>query len=404
LIKVNDYLIANQKKKIMTNTLTRNQERTIFEEEHQMFRDAVRAFIEKEIKPYHTEWEKAGLVSRDIWLKAGAQGFLCMDLPEEYGGLGIKDFRYNAIITEELTRAGAHGPGFVLQNDVMAPYFITYFNEEQKSRWMEGVISGEIITAIAMTEPGTGSDLAGVRTTAIKNGDHYILNGAKTFITNGILSDLVIIVAKTDPEQTHGGISLIVVERGMEGFSRGKNLDKIGLKAQDTAELFFDNVKVPVENLLGEEGKGFYYLMHNLPQERLSIAVGACAAAETCLDLTIQYCKERTAFGRPIGKFQNSRFKLAEMKTEITIARTFVDQCIMELNANQLSAEKAAMAKWWVTDLQGKVVDQCVQLHGGYGFMTEYRIARAFCDSRVQRIYGGTNEIMKEIIGRSMGF
>jgi alkylation response protein AidB-like acyl-CoA dehydrogenase len=286
----------------------------------------------------------------------------------------------------------------------MAPYFSTYFNEEQKAKWMPGIISGEIITAIAMTEPGTGSDLGGVKTTAIKDGDHYILNGSKTFITNGILSDLVIVVAKTDPDQKHAGVSLLVVERGMEGFSRGKNLEKIGMHAQDTAELFFDNVKVPAENLLGQEGHGFYYLMHNLPQERLSIAVSAVAAAEKILNVTIQYCKDRTAFGRSIGKFQNSRFKLAEMKTEITIARTFVDQCILELNEGKLSVEKAAMAKYWVSDLQCKVVDECLQLHGGYGYMTEYAVARAYMDGRVQRIYGGTNEIMKEIIGRSMGF
>ena len=337
----------------------------ILEEEHLMFRDAYHAFVQKEIVPYHAQWEKDGVVSRDIWLKAGENGFLCMDLPEEFGGMGIKDFRYNAIITEEMVKAGAHGPGFVLQNDVMAPYFKAYFNDEQKERWMPGIIKGEIITAIAMTEPGTGSDLGGVKTTAIKNGDHYIVNGSKTFITNGILSDFVIVVAKTDPEKKHSGVSLIVVERGMEGFTRGKNLEKIGIHAQDTAELFFDNVSVPAKNLLGQEGKGFYYLMHNLPQERLSIAVGSIAAAERILETTIQYCKDRTAFGRPIGKFQNSRFKLAEMKTEITIARTFVDECIMELINDKLTVEKAAMAKYWVTDLQCKVVDQCLQLHGG---------------------------------------
>lgn len=376
----------------------------LLEEEHVMFQEAFRAFIEKEITPHHAQWEKDGQVSRDIWLKAGANGFLCMDLPEEYGGLGLKDFRYNAIIVEEMSRAGAHGPGFVLQNDVMAPYFTTYFNEEQKKRWMPGLISGEIISAIAMTEPGTGSDLGNVKTTAIKNGDHYIVNGAKTFITNGILSDLVIVVAKTDPAETHKGISLLVIERGMKGFSRGSNLEKIGMSAQDTAELFFDNVKVPAKNLLGQEGRGFYYLMHNLAQERLSIAVGAVAGAEKILETTIQYCKDRTAFGRPIGKFQNTRFKLAEMKTEITIARTFVDQCIQKLVAGTLTAEAAAMAKYWVSDLQCKVADECLQLHGGYGYMKEYEVARAYTDARVQRIYGGTNEIMKEIIGKSMGF
>jgi alkylation response protein AidB-like acyl-CoA dehydrogenase len=376
----------------------------MYTEEHIMYRDAVRAFVEKEIQPYHAQWEKDGQVPKELWIKAGAQGMLCMDQPEQYGGMGIKDFRYNVIIAEELIRVGASGPGFGLQNDVMSPYFEHYFTAEQKGKWLPKIISGEIVTAIAMTEPSTGSDLGGVKTTAIRNGDHYLLNGAKTFITNGILSDLVVVVAKTNPEEKHAGISLLIVERGMEGFERGKNLDKIGMKAQDTAELFFRDVKVPLENLLGKEGHGFYYLMHNLPQERLSIAAAGVAAAESALEMTIQYCKDRTAFGRQIGKFQNSRFKLAEMKTEITIARTFVDQCIIELNNDKLSVEKAAMAKYWVTDLQCKVIDECLQLHGGYGYMTEYPIARAYTDSRVQRIYGGTNEIMKETIGRSMGF
>lgn len=376
----------------------------LLEEEHIMFRDAFRAFCEKELAPHAEEWEKAGVVDRECWTKAGANGFLCMDLPEDYGGMGIKDFRFNAIISEEMIRAGAAGPGYILQNDVMAPYFTSYFTEEQKQRWMPGVISGEIITAIAMTEPGTGSDLQGVRTTAVRKDDHYLLNGSKTFITNGILSDLVIVVAKTDSSKGAQGISLLVVERGMEGFKRGKNLDKIGMKAQDTAELFFEDVKVPLNNLIGQEGHGFYYLMHNLPQERLSIAVGAIASAEVALEHTIRYCKEREAFGRPIGKFQNSRFKLAEMKTEVTIGRTFVDQCIMELNEDKLSVEKAAMAKWWATDLQGKIIDQCLQLHGGYGYMSEFPIAKAYVNARVSRIYGGTNEIMKEIIGRAMGF
>jgi alkylation response protein AidB-like acyl-CoA dehydrogenase len=373
-------------------------------EEHLMFQEAVRAFVKKEVVPHHDEWEKQGHVSRELWRKAGEQGMLCTDFPEEYGGLGLQDFRYNAIVGEELAHVGATGPGFILHNDVVAPYAIEYFTDEQKVRWMEKMILGEIITAIAMTEPGTGSDLAGVKTTAIKKGDRYILNGSKTFITNGILSNLVIVVAKTDPKQQHGGISLIVAEEGMKGFTRGKNLEKIGMKAQDTAELFFEDVEVPEENLLGKEGQGFIYLMKNLPQERVSIASIGIAAAEAALNWTIQYCKDRKAFGRPIGKFQNSRFKLAEMKTEVTIARTFVDQCIMELNAGKLSVEKAAMAKYWVTDLQCKVMDECLQLHGGYGYMAEFPIAKAYTDSRVQRIYGGTNEIMKEIIGRSMGF
>lgn len=373
-------------------------------EELSMYQEAVTDFFNKEVKPNDSKWEAQGQVDRDIWTKAGSMGLLCPDFPEEHGGLGFFDFRYQCVVNEVQVRSGCTGPGFVLQNDVMAPYFLKYFTEEQKGRWMKGISSGEIITAIAMTEPGTGSDLGGVQTTAIKSGDHYLVNGAKTFITNGILSDLVLAVVKTDPSQKHGGISILAIERGMEGFERGKNLDKIGLKSQDTAELFFRDVKVPVENLIGEEGMGFYYLMHNLPQERLSIGVSACAGAEAALDMTIQYCKDRTAFGRPIGKFQNSRFKLAEMKTETTIARTFIDQCILELNEDKLTVEKAAMAKYWVTDLQCRVIDECLQLHGGYGYMNEYPIAKAYRDARVSRIYGGTNEIMKEIIGRGMGF
>ncbi len=369
-----------------------------------MFRDAFRRFVENEVTPFHEEWEKDGIVPRDLWLKAGGLGFLCMDVPEAYGGGGVKDFRYNAIVTEELTRAGASGVGFGLANDVIVPYFLDYATEEQKRRWLPKMCSGEAITAIAMTEPGAGSDLAGIRTTAIRQGDHYLLNGQKTFITNGINSDLVIVVARTDPDAGHRGISLLVAERGMAGFERGRNLEKIGLKAQDTAELFFDNVKAPLDNLLGEEGRGFYYLMSELPQERLSIAVIAASACEAALEMTARYCQEREAFGQPIGKFQHNRFKLAEMQTETTIARVFVDRCIRELNAGTLTAEEAAMAKWWTTELQKRVADQCLQLHGGYGYMMEHPIAKSFLDGRVQQIYGGTTEIMKEIIGRSMGF
>ncbi len=378
--------------------------RNIFEDEHHMFRDAFRRFVEKEIVPCHDQWEKDGVVSREVWLKAGQNGFLGMNVPEEYGGGGVVDFRYNAIVTEELIKVGASGIGFGLHNDITIPYILHYGSAEQKARFLPKMVMGEIITAIAMTEPNTGSDLAGVRTTAIRQNGHYVVNGQKTFITNGILSDVVITVAKTNPEQSHSGISLILIERGMAGFERGRNLEKIGLKAQDTAELYFNNVEVPAENLLGEEGQGFYYLMTELPQERLSIAVGALAACEAALEWTIQYCKERQAFGRPIGTFQNSRFKLAEMKTEIEIGRVFVDRCITELNAGNLSAEEAAMAKWWTTELQKRVVDQCLQLHGGYGYMLEYPIAKAYLDTRVQTIYGGTTEIMKEIIGRAMGF
>ncbi len=379
-------------------------ERNLFEPEHELFRESFRKFVQKEMLPNYEQWEKDGIVSREVWRKAGHAGFLCMDAPEEFGGAGVRDFRYNAVINEEIARVGYKGAAFTLQNDVIFPYLMRLCNDEQKRRWLPKVVRGEIITAIAMTEPGTGSDLAGVRTTALDKGDHYLVNGQKTFITNGILNDLVIVVAKTDPSEKHRGISLIVVERGMEGYERGRNLEKIGLKAQDTAELFFSNVKVPKENLLGELGRGFSNLMKNLPQERLSIAVNAVASAEVYLEWTAKYCQEREAFGRPIGKFQNSRFKLAEMKTEITIGRVFVDRCVMELNQGSLTAEEAAMAKWWTTDLQKRVVDQCLQLHGGYGYMMEYPIARAFLDSRVATIYGGTNEIMKEIIGRSMGF
>ncbi len=355
--------------------------------------------------PHIEQWEKDGIVARDLWLKAGQQGFLGISVPEEYGGAGIDDFTYNAIMAEEYTRANvtSAGAGFGLHNDVVLPYFLNYASEEQKQRWLPGMCSGELITAIAMTEPNTGSDLAAVRTTAIRQGDYYLLNGQKTFITNGILSDVVIVVAKTQPELRHKGISLLVVERGMEGFKRGRNLQKVGLKAQDTAELSFEDVRVPVENVLGEEGKGFYYLMRQLAGERLSVATMAIAACEAALAMTLDYCQQRTAFGQPIGSFQNSRFKLAEMQTEIEIGRVFVDRCIEDYNDGALTAETAAMAKWWTTDLQKRVVDQCVQLHGGYGYMLEYPIARAYLDARVTSIYAGTNEIMKEIIGRAMG-
>ena len=374
-----------------------------YTEEHLLFKDAVANFMKKEAVPHQERWDKAGIVDRDIWTKAGEMGLLCMDMPEEYGGMGLKDFRYNAILQEVMIDLGVDGPGFPLQNDIMAPYFEKYFTQAQKDKWLAGIVSGEIITAIAMTEPDAGSDLAGMRTTAVKQGDHYVLNGAKTYITNGILSDLLLVCCKTDPSAGHKGISILIVERGMEGFERGKNLEKLGLKAQDTAELFFRDVKVPVENLLGEEGRGFYYLMHNLPQERLSIAVGAVAAAQRAFEDTLTFVKERKAFGKPIGKFQNSRFKMAEMQTEITIARAFLDECIVELNDNKLSNEKAAMAKYWTTEMCGKVLDQCLQLHGGAGFMWEYPIAKAYAGNRILRILGGTNEIMREIIGRSLG-
>ncbi|SDN64307.1 acyl-CoA dehydrogenase family protein [Allokutzneria albata] len=377
--------------------------RELFTADHDALRDAARTFVAKEIEPYHAQWEADGIVSRELWTKAGAQGLLGMDVPESLGGGGVDDYRYQAILDEELVRVGASGVGFPVHNDIIAPYLLKLGTEEQKRRWLPGFCSGELVTAIAMTEPGVGSDLQGITTTAVRDGDEYVINGSKTFISNGIHADLVIVVARTDPGAGHQGISLFVVERGTPGFERGRNLDKIGLKAQDTAELFFSDVRVPVENLLGQEGMGFIYLMQNLPRERLSIAVAAVAAAERVLEQTKQYCLERKAFGRPIGKFQNTRFELAEMATEVQIARVFVDRCIGEHLSDQLSVEHAAMAKWWTTELQVKVVDRCLQLHGGYGYMTEYPIAKAYLDSRVQTIYGGTTEIMKEIVGRSMG-
>ncbi len=378
--------------------------REIFEKDHQMFRDSFRKFVEREVMPHHEEWEKNKLVPREVWKKAGDNGFLGFNVPEEYGGMGVVDFRYNAIITEELVKVGASGPGFSLHNDICIPYILHYGTEEQKQRFLPKMVSGEYITAIAMTEPNTGSDLAGVRTTAIRENGCFTVNGQKTFITNGINSDIVITVVKTTPEEKHSGISLLLIERGMEGFERGRNLDKMGMKAQDTAEMYFSNVQVPENNLLGDEGAGFFYLMTELPQERMSIAIGAVAGSKAALEMTMKYAQEREAFGRPIGTFQNSRFKFAEMKTEIQIAEVFVDKCVEELNKGELTTEVASMAKWWTTELLKRVVDTCVQLHGGYGYMMEYPIAKAYLDARVQSIYGGTTEIMKEIIGRAMGF
>ncbi|MCW2741435.1 MAG: putative acyl-CoA dehydrogenase [Blastococcus sp.] len=375
----------------------------LYETEHEAFRASVREFLAAEVVPRHAAWEEAGIVDRSVWLKAGEQGLLGMDVAEEFGGGGVKDFRYNAILSAEITRVGASGLGFSLQNDVVAPYLIGLTTDEQKQRWLPGVVSGAIITAIAMTEPGAGSDLQGLRTTARRDGEEWVLNGSKTFITNGINADLVIVVARSDPEAGARGFSLLVVERGMPGFERGRNLDKIGQKAQDTAELFFEDVRVPAGNLLGTEGQGFFHLMENLPQERLSIAAVAVAASRMILDLTVDYCKNRTAFGRPIGAFQNTRFELAEMHTEVSIAETYLEKAILEHNAGRFTVEDAAMAKWWTTELQKRVVDRCLQLHGGYGYMLEYPVAKAFLDSRIQTIYGGTTEIMKEIVGRSLG-
>ncbi len=377
--------------------------RDLFEQEHEDFRATARAFFEKEVAPNNDQWDKDGIVPREVWLKAGEAGLLCFDVPEEYGGPGIDDFRFNVVLTEEQAKVGSNGPGFSVHTDIIVPYLIKLGNDEQKKRWLPGCVSGEIITAIAMTEPGAGSDLQGVRTTAIDKGDHYVLNGSKTFISNGILSDLVIVVARTDPDAGAKGFSLLVVERGMEGFERGRNLEKVGLHGQDTAELSFTDVIVPKENLLGEEGMGFIYLMMNLPQERLIIAAQAAAACQYIYELCLDYAKTREAFGKPIGKFQHNRFLVAEMATEARVVQTFVDDCIKKHLTGDLDSTGASMAKWWATELQNSMVNRGVQLHGGYGYMLEYPIARAYLDSRISTIYGGTTEVQKEIIGRSLG-
>jgi alkylation response protein AidB-like acyl-CoA dehydrogenase len=382
--------------------------RTLFEEVHEDFRASFRTFLQREVvggEGRYGEWEREGIVPREVFERAGRGGFVAMAVPERYGGAGAEDFRFNLVIGEECQAAGvgSFGLGLTLQNDICLPYFLSYCDERQRERWLPGIASGELITALAMTEPGIGSDLAGMSTSAIREGEHFLVNGSKTFITNGINADLVILAAKTDPRERHRGISLLMVERGMEGFERSRKLEKIGQHAQDTAELSFSDVRVPASNLLGEEGKGFVYLVSNLPQERLSIAASAVAAAEAALSWTLEYVRERRAFGQPIGSFQSSRFTLAELRSEVDIARVYIDRCAQALDAGELTAEDAAAAKWWTTELQGRVVDRCLQLFGGYGYMLEYPIARAWADARVTRIYGGTNEIMKEIVGRSLG-
>ena len=375
--------------------------RTVYEPEHEMFRDSVRRFLEKEAVPFHGEWEKAGQIDRALWKKAGEQGFLCPTVPEAFGGVGA-DFRYNAIVDEEIARLGLTGIGFGLHSDIVAPYLIHHGSEYLKNKYLPGMVSGEIVTAIAMTEPAAGSDLQGVKTTAVLDGDDYLINGSKTFITNGQLADMVIVVCKTDPTEGASGTSLFVVDAGMEGFSKGKNLEKIGMKAQDTSELFFQDVRVPKENLLGNVGMGFAYLMEELPQERLSVGINAVANAEAALEWTTEYVREREAFGKPLAKLQNTRFKLAELATEVSVARTFLDRCLQLHIEGNLDVPTAAQVKLWCTDMQCRVLDECLQLHGGYGYMWEYPIARAWADARVQRIYAGTNEIMKEIIARSL--
>jgi alkylation response protein AidB-like acyl-CoA dehydrogenase len=379
--------------------------RTIYNEDHEAFRQSYRSWVDNEIVPHDDEWNKAEITPRSLFTNAGNHGFLGFDIPEEFGGGGVEDFRFNAIAAEEIQMAGvtASGLGMTLHNDICVPYFLKYCTAEQKQRWLPGISSGELITAIGMTEPGIGSDLASMGTTALRDGDSYVVNGSKTFITNGINADLVVLAVKTDPNERHKGMSLIIMERGLEGFERGRNLDKMGMKAQDTAELFFNDVHVPATNLLGEEGQGFAMLVDNLPQERLSIAIAGVAAAKAAFEWTLTYVQERKAFGQTIGSFQNTKFVLAEVATEIEVAQAYIDQSILALNAGTLTAEDAAMGKWWCTELQKRAIDKCLQLFGGYGYMSEYPISRAYRDARVTTIYGGTTEIMKEIIGKSLG-
>ncbi|MGW1067980.1 acyl-CoA dehydrogenase family protein [Streptomyces aureus] len=376
--------------------------RQIYTEDHEAFRAVVRTFLDKEVLPHYERWEKDGIVSREVWLAAGRQGLLGLAVAEEHGGGGNTDYRYSAVVAEEFGRAYAAGFAIGLHNDMIGPYLTSLATEEQKRRWLPGFCSGETVTAIAMTEPGAGSDLQAIRTSAEDRGDHWVLNGSKTFISNGINADLVIVVARTTAEGGAHGLSLLVVERGMEGFERGRNLDKIGQKSQDTAELFFHDVRVPKGNLLGRLDGAFLHLMTNLAQERITIAVAAVAGAERVLEMTTRYVKEREAFGRPLAELQHVRFEMAEMATECAVTRAFLDRCILDHANGELDAVHASMAKWWATELQKRVADRCLQLHGGYGYMTEQPISRAFTDGRVQTIYGGTTEIMKEIIGRSL--
>lgn len=384
-----------------TEGLTR---RTTLGEEHELFRESFRHFLDTEVVPHFDQWEKDGIVPREVYAAAGAAGFMGMEVPEEYGGAGIDDFWFNAVLHDEIGRTGVvgFGAGLTLHNDVCLPYFLHYANDEQKERWLPGIASGELLTAVAMTEPDAGSDLAGIATRGTLDGDDYVVTGSKTFITNGINADLIITAVRTEPDPRHGGLSLLIVERDTPGFERGRNLEKVGMHSQDTAELFFSEARVPRANLLGEPGKGFKYLVHNLARERVSIALAGVTAARGAIEWTIPYIRDRRAFGKSIGEFQAVRHLLAEAYTETEVARAFVDRCIDKLNAGALSAEEAAMAKYWCTEVQGSAIDKCVQLHGGYGYMLEYPVARAWADARVARIYGGTNEIMKEIVGRAL--
>src|SRR5829696_4555243 len=377
--------------------------RLIFEPEHEQLRETTKQYIEREVAPNAQRWERERIVDRSAYIAAGKYGLIGFNMPEEYGGGGSDDFRFNAVINEELAKFGSAVPALSLQNDVVGPYFKSLASDEQKQRWLPGIISGETIVAIAMTEPGAGSDLAGIRTSGVRDGDDWIVNGSKTFISSGINCDLVVVVTRTDPEAGHKGFTLLVVDRDMAGFTRGRKLEKMGLHAQDTAELHFENVRVPASNVLGLEGRGFYHLMHNLPSERLSIAISAVAGARETWRQTLQYAKDRKAFGQPIGSFQHNRFVLAEMDTELDIAEQYVDRCLRAVIDKELTAVEAAKAKWWCTELAKKVIDGCVQLHGGYGYMNEYRVAREYVDIRIQTILGGTTEIMKDLIGRDLG-
>ncbi|WP_461200908.1 acyl-CoA dehydrogenase family protein [Anoxybacillus sp. TBDG-1] len=377
---------------------------TYLQEEHHIFREAFRKFLQKEACPFYTEWEKQGIIPREFWRKMGENGFLCPWVDETYGGFGA-DFGYSVVINEELEKVGSSLVGIGLHNDIVVPYIASYGTDEQKKKWLPKCVSGEIVTAIAMTEPGAGSDLASIKTTAVKQGDHYIVNGQKTFITNGIHADLVIVVCKTNPQANppHKGMSLLVVERETPGFTRGLKLEKVGLHAQDTAELFFSDAKVPGENLLGEEGKGFYYLMEKLQQERLIVAIAAQTAAEVMFDLTKRYVKERTAFGKTISQFQTVQFRLAEMATEIALGRAFLDDVIEQHIAGKDVVANVSMAKWWITEMAKRVASEGMQLHGGYGYMEEYEMARRYRDIPVSAIYAGTNEVMKMIIAKHLG-
>ncbi|HEY2296572.1 MAG TPA: acyl-CoA dehydrogenase family protein [Jatrophihabitans sp.] len=380
-------------------------DRKHFGDDHLAFADAFRAFADKEIVPHFLEWERDGISPREVFAAAGRGGFLGMAIPEKYGGGGVDDFRFNQAIGEQIATAGIGGTGLglSLHNDICLPYFLSYADEEQRQRWLPGIASGELITAVAMTEPAAGSDLAGIRTSAKRDGDHYVVNGSKTFITNGINADLVITAVRTG-EDRHKGVSLLILERGMDGFERGRNLDKLGLHSQDTAELAFSDVRVPIENLLGsEEGSGFAQLTQKLPQERLSIAISAVAEARAAFEETVRYVNDRKAFGASIGSFQNTKFALAEIITEVDIAQAYIDRCVDRLNSGELSAADASKAKWWCTELQGRVIDTCLQLHGGYGYMSEYPISRRYADARITRIYGGTTEIMKSVVSKSIG-